>query len=233
MYDAVAGRFASRDSIGYVAGPNLYSGTFAPSKLDPSGNLTVTYGPTTQCSGPSWKECNGNICPKKCPEHHKAKAVSCEQRTVTTTYYLQFWTGNGIKKVKKTKQDIEISCKCKFDEVPACTAERLRELYKKQTEDCDKANNLGSCQPGMSFDAMQARIDAWTSCFGSRSAVAHECWRGGDTGHKVAIIQAAAVVSNCIHMQSGWPMPEPYPVPQGPFNPSMPPETCTGTIRCY
>ncbi|WP_197137963.1 RHS repeat protein [Crateriforma conspicua] len=37
MYDAEAGRFCSRDPIGYVNGQSLYRAYFVPDKLDPSG----------------------------------------------------------------------------------------------------------------------------------------------------------------------------------------------------
>ncbi|WP_419194821.1 RHS repeat-associated core domain-containing protein [Novipirellula herctigrandis] len=42
MYDPVAGRFCSRDPIGYVDGLSLYGGYFVPFGVDPFGRAIVT-----------------------------------------------------------------------------------------------------------------------------------------------------------------------------------------------
>src|SRR5690606_22444735 len=42
MYNAVAGRFISRDPIGFFKGANLYKNYFGIAKLDPSGKRHLT-----------------------------------------------------------------------------------------------------------------------------------------------------------------------------------------------
>ncbi len=42
MYDATHGRFIGRDPLGYVDGPNVYRGWFAPNTVDPEGMFIPT-----------------------------------------------------------------------------------------------------------------------------------------------------------------------------------------------
>lgn len=52
-YASMLGKFMSRDSMGYIDGYNLYAGYFAPSQMDPSGNVTRDFNPSKP-DGMAW-----------------------------------------------------------------------------------------------------------------------------------------------------------------------------------
>ena len=175
MYDAVAGRFVSRDPIGYAIGPNLFAAYFKLSETDPSG----------------WRPCTrmeqASLLPK-CPS-------LCSKGDATYTGGL--YTCEVIIFGRLTVYD----CNCITSK--GCKTSYLRPLHTQMHQICDNIGKCSGTTVGFAFRecaSYRTKEVAWLRCAKRREFIQQKCFSPTDSqwnNHIIAINQAINASKSC------------------------------------